>query len=164
MSIDDGAKIHERVGSAIGRIEDSSGVEIMQYFPSYAWQAFVLPFFAVMGVYMLGFLWFQMRDRVSRILLICSICMFVTALAIDFFEGLAQWHEWNIFDRLAVQLDIDDFCQEHYGENGFETILHFSKSAEECFLEMGANSILWFLFIRHLIREMGTLQIKFRRS
>ena len=41
------------------------------------------------------------------------------------------------------------------------TLEHFSRSIEEA-LEMAANSILWFLFLRHLGARRGELHVRFR--
>ena len=90
MSIDDGAVVHERLGSSMRRFQSEQGNNIKDYFPSYSWLYFILPFFAAMGLYMLGFLWFQMRDRLSRTLLLVACGMLAMAIAIDFIEGLDQ--------------------------------------------------------------------------
>ncbi|MHC5113931.1 MAG: hypothetical protein ACYTGP_05830 [Planctomycetota bacterium] len=168
MSLDDGAKVHERVGSELRRyVEEQSDWEMKKYFPSYSWQFFILPLFAAMGVFMLGFIWFQMKDLKSRILLLTAIGMLATAVAIDWVEGLDQDHELNLYNNIAVKYDLDDYCREKFRKNGYTTVQHFFKSAEECFFEMGANSLIWFLVLRHLMRSVSGVSFVFtskRRS
>lgn len=64
--------------------------EAPRSFPSYNWQYFLLPFFAGMGFFMLGFLWFQMRDSASRMLVLTALGMLVCGISIDFVEGLGD--------------------------------------------------------------------------
>ncbi len=59
MAADDGAAIHERLGSTFELMAKSANTEtgntLLAYFPSYAWQIVVLPFYAAMGLFMLLF-------------------------------------------------------------------------------------------------------------
>lgn len=163
MAMDDGAEVHERLGTTLRVWREEGGWDLDDVHPSYSWQFFVLPFFATMGLFMLGFVWFQMKDSLSRILLLLALGMLATAVAIDFVEGLDEDHPWNVYRILADTLDVDTWTRARFGKNGFVTIRHFFKSAEECFMEAGANSILWFLWLRHLIREASTIHIRFVR-
>jgi hypothetical protein len=61
MAIDDGSSLHERLGTAIENIQDSGSGDswaaaLLDVFPSYAWQVFLLPLFGALGLFMLFFL------------------------------------------------------------------------------------------------------------
>ena len=144
MAADDGAKFHERMGSAIGPSLETS-------FPSYHWQVVFLPLFGAMGLFLLGFVWFQMNDRRSRTLIVVAISMLVGAVAIDFVEGLSQDHPWNIYERISAALGIDGWTRATFDRTGFKTVEHLFKSAEEVLFEAGANSLMWYLFLRRLL-------------
>ncbi|MCP3902363.1 MAG: hypothetical protein GY715_01910 [Planctomycetes bacterium] len=162
MSLDDGAKVHERVGSELRRwVEEQGDWRLDEHFPSYSWQFFLLPLFAAMGVFMLGFLWFQLKDWLARALLLTAIGMLVVAIGIDWIEGLDQKHELNLYNNIAEKFDLDKICRERFRKNGYVSVQHFFKSAEECFGEMGANSVLWFLFLRHLMRSVPGVNLVF---
>ncbi len=160
MAIDDGAKFHERMGTALGTLREKGGGSIP--FPSYNWQFFFLPFFATMGLFTMGFGWFRMKDRLSRILIVVAILMLVIAVGIDFVEGLNEHHPWNLYRGISDRYDLHDYCMERFEQSGYKTVQHFFKSAEELFFEAGANSVLWFLFLRYLLRITGELRIRAR--
>ena len=60
MSMDDGAKIHERLGTTFKVLNRGSGAlggTLLSYFPSYTWQLVFLPLFGSLGLFTLWFLW-----------------------------------------------------------------------------------------------------------
>ena len=124
MVIDDGAMVHERIGSAFKQA--NRDIEL----PSYTWQFVVAPLFIMMGVFMLGFLWKQGSSKVKRSWLLAALLCLALALVMDYVEGLDEGY------RLLV---------EHLGWTE-KTIAHFSKSIEE-FLEMLGMSFLLILFL-----------------
>ncbi len=144
MSADDGAKIHERIGTTAGSLMGDAGVEtsgsvgnrILDMFPSYNWQLVVLPVFIALGLFMLYFLWQQTPK--SRHLLLAGVSCFAVAVGLDFFEGLDELHPANIYTKLQTILELSEY-----------TVSHFAKSLEE-FLEMLGISFLWSLFANHL--------------
>jgi hypothetical protein len=148
MSADDGAKIHERLGSMFASayesrgsvVQDSLVGKVQALFPSYDWQLVALPLLAAAGLFMLLFLWREFHVRNERLLLVTAAGCMVLAVALDFIEGLDGDHGWNI--QLWI---LETFSLSKY------TVRHFAKSLEE-FLEMLAISLLLMLFVRHLIR------------
>lgn len=142
MTVDDGAAVHERVGTALSQSEAVAG------FPSYAWQVIFVPFFATVGVYIFISLWMSFATVQERAQVFTAFSCFAVAVAIDFFEGmdnaylyLYNWFEWS--SREAK---------------------HYSKSLEE-FIEMVGMSILLVTFLGFIPRLAGGINIRFvRRS
>jgi hypothetical protein len=147
LSADDGAEIHERLGStfkAAAREGDSSAISQAQgWYPSYDWQLVVLPFLAGAGVLMLLFLLREFRSHKSRAVLFGAPAVMALAIGLDFFEGLDSAHP----------LDLHTWLQESFDLRAY-TVSHFSKALEE-FLEMCSIAMLLALFLRHLLDEAG---------
>ncbi len=159
MSADDGAKIHERMGSVFSELSesvdpgDASGLaaRLQELFPSYEWQLVMLPLLAAAGLFMVVFLLREIRDRQGRLLLLLAPVFMAVAVGLDFIEGLDDEHAWNI----------QVWIREAFGLSAY-TVRHFAKSLEE-FLEMVAISLLLVLFVRHLIKKLrARLLIDFR--
>ncbi len=159
MAVDDGAQIHERVGTAVKAMGGGSSSEA-SFFPSYTWQLVFVPAFGLVGLFMLWFLWQQIRDRTGRTILLIAIAFQVGAVGLDFQEGLAPDHPLNVYTAIAERFDYASFADEHFGENEFDTVLHFSQSFEET-IEMAAISLLWSLFVRQLRDEPGAVRLRF---
>ena len=147
MAVDDGAQLHERFGTTYEILSERSGNRIS--FPSYAWQLVFVPAFALLMLFTLGFLWFELQPTSARAALFLVASLLVLALGMDFIEGLEPEHRWNIYTWIGDNTDMDYWALGRFDENAYDTLRHFSKSIEEA-LEMLANSILWFLSIRHL--------------
>ena len=159
MAADDGAKIHERLGSVFSELSSSAGSDspddlpgrLQAMFPSYEWQLVMLPLLAGAGLFMLIFLWRELRDRKGRALLLLAVGLMVLAVGLDFIEGLDDSHAWNIQVWIREVFDLSNY-----------TVRHFGKSLEE-FLEMVAISLLLMLFVRHLIKTVDShLLVDFR--
>lgn len=148
MAIDDGAQIHERLGSTFKALREASGASL-DFFPSYTWQLIFLPGFAALGFFTVAFLWFELNDNASRALLVAAISLLALAVGLDFVEGLDDDHPWNAYTLLSERYDIVPWTRARFGKSDFDTLRHFSKSIEET-IEMAANSLLWFIFLRHL--------------
>ena len=148
LSADDGAEIHERLGStfkAAARDAEAGTtlVEAQGWFPSYDWQLVVLPFFAVAGVLMLLFLLREFRTPQKRAVLFVAPVVMALAVGLDFFEGLDDAHPLNVHSALQERYDLTSY-----------TVSHFSKAAEE-FLEMCSIALLLALFVQHLLEKAG---------
>jgi hypothetical protein len=166
MAIDDGSALHERLGSALEDIQDSGsgdswGAALLDVFPSYAWQVFLLPFFGALGLFTLVFLWRELNDTPSRALVAAAVGCMVLAVGLDFVEGLDPDHPWNLYTRLAEGLGLESLTTESY-DTPYEVLRHFSKSIEES-LEMLAMTVLWIVFLRYWIRSTGDLRVRFVR-
>lgn len=159
MAVDDGAQLHERLGSTVKAMREGAGGSF-DFFPSYTWQILLLPVFAALGLFMLGFLWHELNDKSSRILLVFAISLQVLAVGLDFVEGLDPEHRWNVYTILSERFDLHLWTAERFGETPYDALRHFSKSLEET-IEMAAISILWFLFLRRLSRVGSDLRIRF---
>jgi hypothetical protein len=96
MAADDGAAIHERLGSYMeylrqrapdhhtlfGRLHDRQG--------SYAWQIVLGPLFGGMGLFMVVFFWRELRERTPRLLAMMGLGCFVMAVGLDHVEGTKE--------------------------------------------------------------------------
>ena len=145
LAIDDGAQIHERVGTAVKRTAGSS----LDFFPSYTWHLVFLPIFAALGVFASIFLWTELKATYARTLLIVAFSCLALAVLLDFAEGLDRYHPWSVYGWLAEDRDLHAWALQHFGRSAYDTLRHFGKAIEE-FLEMLAITLLWFLFLRHL--------------
>ncbi len=110
-----------------------------------------------MGLFMLIFLWIEL----GRARLLLAMSLLALAVGLDFIEGLSEDHRWNVYSWLAESTDLDSWTEARFEASAYETLEHFSRSIEEA-LEMAANSVLWFLFLRHLGTRGDELHIRFR--
>ncbi len=150
MAVDDGAQIHERLGStfeAIYNVESSQGTssswgtQILEIYPSYPWQLLFVPFLAAIGLFMLLFLWRELSERSARVLIVVAIICLAAAVCLDFLEGLDIYNH-----ALSLHAWTGDQVNLH-----LTAIRHFSKSLEE-FIEMLSMTIFFVTFIKHFIR------------
>lgn len=139
LSLDDAAQIHERLGSVFRRFalgsttETSVARKILDFYPSYSWQIVVGPVFALVGLFIVRFLWGRFRGGQRRYLLLWLVC-WVLAIGLDFVEGLKGVHTW-----IVSALDA----------RAANTVWHFSRSLEE-FLEMLGATLLLIGLLRHV--------------
>ncbi len=151
LSADDGAMIHERLGTLAEKVYESDNYgysgglfgKIQELFPSYEWQLVALPALVAAGLFMLFFLWREFNTGGERLLLFSAAALMGLAVGLDFFEGLEFNHPLNLAAWFGGTFDLS-----------MRWVAHFSKSLEE-FLEMLAMSVLMMLFLRHLIRLSG---------
>ncbi len=160
MSVDDGVKIHERMGTVYKVVRERANMPASEY-PSYFWQILFLPFFGAMGLFMLVFLWVQLADRRSRMLLVLALTLLVLAVGLDFVEGLSERHPANLYTMILDRWDIEEYTRVRFKRSGFETLRHFSKSIEEIFMEALANSLIWYIALRHLVCSSSELRVQF---
>ncbi|BCR05563.1 hypothetical protein DESUT3_26320 [Desulfuromonas versatilis] len=162
MAVDDGALIHERVGSAFkavvlpGEGDQAAltwGGRLLEIFPSYPWQLLFLPLLAAAGLFLLVFLWRQLSRKGARSALLLALGCLALAVGLDFVEGMSEAHPWNLHAWMTEQ-------------GGFSpaAVRHFSKAIEE-FLEMLGISVFWALFADQLMRlARGGLLLIFRHG
>jgi hypothetical protein len=137
IAIDDGALVHERIGTAFQ--QNNGGISLV----SYGWQYVMGPIFALMGIIMFGFLWRQGNNAIRRDWLVIAFACMGTAILLDFFEGMENGYQ--------VLVNMTGWRTK--------TITHFAKSFEE-FLEMLGMSILLVLFLHHFGYLAGRLEIR----
>jgi len=140
LSMDDGAKIHERLGSFFRELtEEGEGIfwvfqDVLDSASTYSWQVFVLPVFLFVGFFMLLWGYQHVRNlETQRWVIFGSVCI-ALAIGVDYFEGLV--------DNDVVTLEGRAFSED--------TIAHYQRVIEE-FLEMsGFIAVLrglWFYLL-----------------
>ena len=155
MAADDGAQIHERMGStfkAVAKGSDGLAGSILGLSPSYTWQLLFVPIFGSIGLFMSYILWKELAASGSRILIFAALACMGTAVVLDFFEGLKREHALNIYTYLAERYELRDY-----------TVWHFAKSLEET-LEMLSITTFWVIFGRHLFFLMKPVDVRLRIS
>jgi uncharacterized membrane protein len=152
MAIDDGAQLHERLGSAYAAAA-GRGV-----FPSFAWQVLLVPVLGAAVMASGGFLWLELQARGARLLIVGAILLFAVAVGLDFFEGLSAQHPWNPYTPIIARYDISEFTQARFRQSPYTTLLHFSRAIEE-FIEMLANTCFWAALVGHL-GTMPTVRLR----
>ena len=141
MAIDDGAKVHERLGT----VYKENNTEV--YFFSYGWQKIIAPVYALCGVLMAAFLWCLGRDSIRRPFIVAALGLLASAMLIDFWEGVSNGYVY------LLGIDPKDV----------DTVTHFSKSLEE-FLEMLAMSLLLVAFLEYLLRLTWSVEIRISKG
>jgi len=153
MAIDDGAQLHERIGTAAAA---SSGLSA---FPSFTWQPLFAPALGVLLLASAVFLWTQEPSVLTRLAIVVAIGLFGVAFLLDFFEGLPIAHPANIYTELVLRFDLADFTQAQFAQRPYDTLLHFSRALEET-AEMLAGTLLWAVMLSHAGAVVATLQIR----
>lgn len=154
LAFDDGAFIHERLGTAYNEyFEDAAAGSLagwtLELFPSYRWQIVFMPVFAAVGLFMFGFLLRELRGWKPKAVVFVALALLAGAVGLDFFEGLAEDHPLNPYTPIADSGRLDYVSASLSGRSTYDSLLHFSKSVEEC-TEMFAMTLLWAVFIGHL--------------
>ncbi len=141
MAADDGLFIHERLGSIIREFSEARGynqvIEVFEFYPSYSWQLLLGPFFAVMGLFIVIFLWKQLEEmKLRRYIFMGLVCLSI-AVVMDFIEGM------NVPTPLVYMKNITNW--ENY------TLMHFWRLIEET-LEMIGITSMWYVFLKYLYK------------
>jgi len=156
MAMDDGSEFHERIGSSVRSLiqGDNADSETRQvgFFPSYTWQLVFLPIFAAFGLFMLWFLNRELQVVRDKLIVVAAIGLLVLAVVADFFEGLAADHPLNLHRWISAAWNLDIYDVRHY-----------FKSLEE-FMEMLSMTLLWVVFLRHLVRIAPSVNLRLINS
>ncbi|MCB0333784.1 MAG: hypothetical protein KDD55_09820, partial [Bdellovibrionales bacterium] len=152
LAADDGAEIHEAVGTALKEYTTQSDWEprysfvhwVVDVFPSYYWQAVFTPIFVLVGLFMVYHLYREFGEKWLLLLVFLGFGCFVFAQGLDYLEG-AKYS----FRPLRSMFDLDR-----------NTVRHFQKALEE-FLEMFGMTLLLYAFLRHLSSLMEGAQLSF---
>lgn len=168
LAVDDGSKLHERLGTAAADHACRTAAcqqlqDLLGAFPSYAWQFLFLPALSVLAAFTLVFLWFQLGDRLGRLLLLAGIGFLTLAVAMDFVEGLAPRRPDHPYQWVIDRLDLYRASRRHFGRAAFEVVAHFSKAVEET-LELLGTTLLWLAVLRHLMSGTSEVRLRFRPS
>jgi len=140
VAIDDGAAVHERIGSAFKEREGGS-----VGFISYPWQMLLAPVFAAMGIFLLAFLFFELKLAADRARIACALACFAVAVSMDFVEGMDDGYAYLV----------DNYNWDE------KTVRHFSKSLEE-FIEMVGMTLFLVTFLGRIARMGRELIFRFR--
>ena len=148
MAADDGAAIHERLGSTFELMAKDADSNDFYYlinsFPSYVWQIVVLPFFAGMGIFMLIFLWRLFRLNMMMYKILLAFSFLGIAVVLDFMEGLSIDSTYNIYTYVMSTFDVH-----------LKMVEHFSRAIEELFEMIGIT-----LFLVVFIEYIGKIRDK----
>lgn len=143
LAVDDGSKMHERVGTAFrysieARHEYNPGFfsNLFDAFPSYGWLFVFVPIFGLIALYMLLFLFKNLKIKRQFLLVLLGFSCYATSVFIDFFEGM---EEDGIYDGIIVFFDTD-----------LDTVGHFTRLVEELF-EMVGNTFFMLAFTQQLL-------------
>ena len=159
MAIDDGVQIHERLGSALYALSRAPG-SVFERFPSYPWQLVFVPVFGFLGLYILVFLWRELRGAGQRCLVIAALSLQAFAVGLDFVEGLMPGHPWNIYRLIAEFLDAGVWIPGDALAPAFDMVRHFGKACEET-VEMLAITLFWCVFLRYLGASNAGVKLAF---
>ncbi len=129
LAVDDGAKIHERLGTA------AKSLPFIESFPGYAWHLLFGPFLAAMAVFILVFTVRVLNEPVHRRWLFTGLGLYAVAVVLDFAEGMwdGSWPAaWAAFAHP-------------------EDVRHFAKVFEE-FLEMAGSTFFLVCVVGHFAK------------
>lgn len=142
LAVDDGSKIHERVGTAFknsmeARHEFNPGVisNLFDVFPSYGWQFVFVPILGLMSVFMLFFLFKNIKTKIQIIFIFLGFSCYVTSVCLDFIEGMDE----KVYDTFIS-----------FFNTNLDSVQHFSKLIEEL-IEMMGNTFFMLAFTKQLI-------------
>jgi hypothetical protein len=167
MSFDDGSAFHERLGTAF-RMREQRHIEwglreasdaSIQMFPSYSWQAVFLPIFATLGLFVVGFLWWQLKACRPRLVVLTAVGCLVVAVGLDFFEGLDEYHELNVLRVIGEMPAVDSYMEERFETRGYTAVVHFQKSVEEV-LEMFGMTLFWLVFLHQFMQMASEYRLR----
>lgn len=136
MGVDDGAVIHERIGTAI---EDG-----VSFFPSYAWQIIFVPLFAAAALLGAFVVWRELPGWGERALLATGVLCFIVGVILDYLDG-----HGDTLPDLA-----DDWGLGEY------TVTHYAKVFEESFEWLGSTLFL-VVFLAHLMKRVERIGVSF---
>jgi hypothetical protein len=144
LAVDDATKFHERLATAFNDLMSSS--TLLDAFPSYLWQLLLMPFLAGTALYMMWFLWRELRGRKYFIIVILALGTYTFAEALDFIEGMKS----HPLETWAIAIGIS---AEH--------LIHYFKATEE-FLENVGTLFFLSLFLGYLLRQYSAVTLRSR--
>lgn len=167
MAVDDGAQIHERLGTTFDELLHPSSAaggpswiaQLVSIFPSYMWQISILPALGLAAAVGFASIWGDLGAHRLRGLVLAGLGILVVAETLDFFEGLDTNHPWNLYTNISRHFDIEPWTMMRFHRTAYDTLEHVSKSIEE-YLEMLGSSLLWLAFLKRLTSFSGTVRLR----
>jgi hypothetical protein len=138
LALDDGAAVHEALGSSIAQAWPS-----LRAFPSYAWQVVFGPPIALLAAFTAGWTLRRVRRRRLRILAVAGLALLAIAVGLDFVEGLEDPYVWATA-RFALHED---------------TVPHLSGVLEE-WLEMLGVTLFLGAALGHLLDRCAAVVLR----
>ncbi len=149
LGIDDGAKIHERIGTAVKDLAvrrlPASSEAVLE--TSYTWQFIFGPLFISMGIFILWFMWRELREPALRWIVFAALTCYGLAVGVDFIEGMP-----GAYPMIA----------EHF-QLAPKFVSHFGRVFEE-FLELLGSSLFLVAFLRHFMHISPKTVVVFRED
>lgn len=151
LSIDDGSRLHERVGTAFGNSMEARHTHdpgiisgVVDVFPSYYWQIVFVPIFGLVAIFIVIFLIKNLKSKKQIVLIFAAFGCYVTSVFLDYVEGLDE----SVYQPYA-----------DYFETNTYAILHFSKLIEEV-CEMIGNTLFMLVFTSQLLNLSEIWNVK----
>lgn len=148
LSVDDGSRIHERLGSFFKDLtEEGAGIfwvfqDLLESASTWGWQVFVLPIFLFMGFFMLLWGYQHVRNtETQKWVLLGALCI-AMAIALDYVEGLIEYEVVSLEDRWLSE----------------EMLHHYQRVVEE-FLEMTGFIMVIRGLWTYLLNQAETLEV-----
>ncbi len=142
LGVDDGAMIHERLGSFASHLGGALLHRAELAFGSYTWQLVLGPVFALAGVLMLVFLWRELRGSPRTMVALALVC-YAMAVGLDYVEG-----------RPGALTPLVPLLGLHLG-----TIQHLAQLVEEA-AEMFGTTLFLVGFSGHLLALTARLEVE----
>jgi hypothetical protein len=149
VSLDDHLVFHERMSGGLGPVILSKVLGEQVRFATYEWIYLFVPLFAIFGVFMLVFMYKEMKRGKFRVLLVLALTLWAAAVGMDAWEGAGMPY-------LGLT-----------GTSGIERfkVRHTLMLVEETF-EMLGSTLFLYLFLSHVSTLLigGRFSLVFRRN
>lgn len=155
LAVDDGVRLHERVGAAFGATA-AADTGLGALFPSYNWQLLFGPALAGFGGFTALFLWREVPG--ARLRTAGAFALLATAIGLDFVDGLDPEHPLNAYAWLARDGRLDATALVLFDREGLDAVVHVSRAVEES-LEMVAMTLLWTAVLGHALAASPGLRL-----
>jgi hypothetical protein len=140
MGLDDGTKLHERLGSSFQQLTSTTSLgEWVNAFPTFHWQLILMPIFAPLGFFIMWFLYKELKTSSEKRTIFFALCFYAMAVGLDFIEGLKE-DPYQGMAKAFMSITADD-------------IRHISKAIEETLEAIGSTFFL-ITFLQHLRTEI----------
>jgi hypothetical protein len=149
MGIDDSINLHQTIGDTLSALASDSTnhpflAKIVHAYPSYYWQIALGPFFFVMGIFTLSFLFKELKGTQLRRYVFIALLCYVNAVFLDFLHGTG-----DPIVELEKILRLDTEATRHF-------IRIFKR-----YIEMLGTTLFWYVFLSYLANILDNKKIIF---